>query len=31
MRPARTKYFNALEEVCYVFDLGKPIWLEHND
>ena len=24
------KIFHALEEVCYVFDLGKPIWLEHN-
>ena len=24
------KVFHALEEVCYVFDLGKPIWLEHN-
>ena len=21
------KVFHALEEVCYVFDLGKPIWL----
>lgn len=24
------KIFRALEEVCYQFDLGKPIWLEHN-
>lgn len=22
------KVFQALEEVCYTFDLGKPIWLE---
>lgn len=22
------KVFHALEEVCYQFDLGKPIWLE---
>ena len=22
------KVFHALEEVCYEFDLGKPIWLE---
>lgn len=22
------KVFRALEEVCYEFDLGKPIWLE---
>lgn len=22
------KVFNALEEVCYRFDLGKPIWLD---
>lgn len=22
------KIFKALEEVCYKFDLGKPIWLE---
>ena len=22
------KIFHALEEVCYEFDLGKPIWLE---
>lgn len=24
------KIFNALEEACYEFDLGKPIWLEAN-
>lgn len=22
------KVFNSLEEVCYQFDLGKPIWLD---
>lgn len=22
------KVFHALEEVCYAFDLGKPIWLD---
>lgn len=22
------KVFNALENVCYEFDLGKPIWLD---
>jgi len=22
------KVFNALEKVCYAFDLSKPIWLE---
>lgn len=22
------KVYNALEKVCYAFDLGKPIWLE---
>ncbi len=22
------KVFSALEEVCYAFDLGKPIWLD---
>ena len=22
------KVFRALEEVCYEFDLGKPIWLD---
>jgi len=24
------KIFNALEQVCYEFDLGKPIWLDAN-
>lgn len=24
------KIFQALEEVCYAFDLGKPIWLDSN-
>lgn len=24
------KVFRALEEVCYVFDLEKPIWLDAN-
>lgn len=24
------KIFNALDEVCYEFDLGKPIWLDSN-
>ena len=28
---ARThKIFAALEEACYTFDLGKPIWLDAN-
>ncbi len=22
------KVFHAIEEVCYQFDLGKPIWLD---
>ena len=22
------KVFHALDEICYQFDLGKPIWLE---
>lgn len=22
------KVFRALEEMCYIFDLGKPIWLD---
>lgn len=22
------KIFNALDDVCYTFDLGKPIWLD---
>lgn len=24
------KVFDALEKVCYAFDLGKPIWLDSN-
>ncbi|NCB93210.1 MAG: hypothetical protein EOM40_11745 [Clostridia bacterium] len=24
------KIFNSLEEICYLWDLSKPIWLEHN-
>lgn len=24
------KIFHALDEACYEFDLGKPIWLESN-
>jgi hypothetical protein len=24
------KIFQALEEACYQFDLGKPIWLDSN-
>jgi hypothetical protein len=24
------KVFNAIEKVCYEFDLGKPIWLDNN-
>ncbi|MCH5267462.1 MAG: hypothetical protein J1E62_03875 [Lachnospiraceae bacterium] len=24
------KVFDALEEICYAFDLGQPIWLESN-
>lgn len=24
------KVFQALDDVCYAFDLGKPIWLEAN-
>lgn len=24
------KVFRALDEVCYQFDLGKPIWLDAN-
>lgn len=24
------KIFQALDEVCYAFDLGKPIWLDKN-
>ena len=24
------KIFNAIDKVCYAFDLSKPIWLEAN-
>ncbi len=24
------KIFRALDDVCYEFDLGKPVWLEAN-
>lgn len=24
------KVFAAIDEICYTFDLSKPIWLEHN-
>jgi len=24
------KVFDALDEVCYAFDLSRPIWLEKN-
>lgn len=24
------KVFGALEEICYEFDLGQPIWLDSN-
>lgn len=24
------KIFDSIEEVCYVFDLSKPIWLDSN-
>ncbi|MDO4519115.1 MAG: hypothetical protein Q4B47_02275 [Eubacteriales bacterium] len=24
------KVFNALEKICYDFDLSKPIWLDSN-
>ena len=24
------KVYQALEEICYEFDLGKPIWLSSN-
>ena len=28
-RETRThKVYNALDKVCYAFDLGKPIWLD---
>jgi hypothetical protein len=30
-RETRThKVFNAIEKVCYEFDLEKPIWLDSN-
>lgn len=25
-----TMVFNALDEICYQFDLSKPIWLDSN-
>lgn len=25
-----TMVFQALDEICYEFDLGKPIWLDSN-
>lgn len=24
------KIFHALDDICYEFDLGKPIWLDSN-
>ena len=24
------KIFHALVEICYEFDLSKPLWLDHN-
>jgi hypothetical protein len=24
------KIFHALDEICYEFDLSKPLWLDHN-
>ena len=24
------KIFHALDEICYLWDLSKPIWLDHN-
>lgn len=24
------KVFNAIDDICYQFDLGKPIWLDSN-
>lgn len=24
------KVFNAIDEICYQFNLGKPIWLDSN-
>lgn len=30
-RLSRTQMvFQALDEICYAFDLGKPIWLDAN-
>ena len=30
-KDARThKIFRALDEICYEFDLSKPIWLNHT-
>ena len=26
--PAHIKIFNALDAICYEFDLSKPIWLD---
>ena len=28
--PRTHKVFHALEEVCYQFNLSKPIWLDSN-
>lgn len=31
MEKSRTKkVFDSLEEICYAFDLSKPIWLDGN-
>ena len=24
------KIFNAIDEICYTYDLSKPIWLDKN-
>lgn len=24
------KIYKALDEICYAFDLPKPLWLDHN-
>lgn len=24
------RIFHALDEICYLWDLSKPIWLDHN-
>ena len=30
-RDTRThKVFDAIDQICYEFDLGKPIWLDSN-